>query len=700
MLEPPSPSPVVRFGVFELDLRSGELRKSGVRLNLPEQPLQILTALLEKPGALVTRDELRRRLWAHDTFVDFEHGLNAAVKRLRDVLGDSADTPRFVETVPKRGYRFVAPVEGTEPPVSTRTSSAIPRPHQRWWWTAAATGLAIIAGLSVWSLRSNRADPALRLVQLTAMTGHAMWPTFSPDGRQVAFAWQPGGEGENNFDIYVKLVGLADVHRLTTDPANDSNPSWSPDGRQIAFVRQRPEGGAIYLVSPLGGGERRLSDSRAQEGSIAWSPDGRYVAATGGEQSGGGPSWRGIYLISVDRGEARLVTPPGVTCHTPAFSPDGRRLAYVACTTTCALDAVDLDGEFTPTAPPRTLKAHVSEWIWGIAWGHDGRSLVYGALDAGVESLWRLRMDVGTSSERIEIAGTNASWPAIAPSGEHLAFSRNLVADVPYRFEPGQPLRPLLASSLFEGQLDFSPDGRQIAYCGRSGEALEVWIAGADGATPRQLTHGPGRWQCSPHWSPDGRQIAFDSQGDDYQWHIWTIAADGGVPHQLTTDPANAPTWSRDGLSVYYSGIHRDLWRVRLVDGRTQRLTHDGAAFLAHESEDGKTLLYNGHGALLTMPVDGGPSRPIVPCVSGWAVSTAPRRIYYTPCPLRSDWGSSNLPLHLLNPSNGDDRILGTLERFSSISLSGLAVSPDGKFIVYDRMVREGHDLMLIENFR
>jgi Tol biopolymer transport system component len=374
-------------------------------------------------------------------------------------------------------------------------------------------------------------------------------------------------------------------------------------------------------------------------------------------------------------------------------------LAYVACKTTCALDVVDLDSEFTPTRPPHTLKAHVSQWIWGMTWGHDGRSVIYGALDAGAESLWRIRTDGGTSSERIEIAGPGA-WPAIAPPGNYLAFSRNLVADVPYRFEPGQPPRPLLASSLFEGQLDFSPDGQQIAYCRVSGGAFEVWSAGVDGSTPRQVTHGPGRWQCSPHWSPDGLQIAFDSQGDDYQWHIWTIAADGGVPRQVTSDPGNAPTWSRDGLSVYYSGIHWDLWRVRLADGRKQRLTQDGSAFFAHESEDGKTLLYNRRGALVTMPLDGGSPRQIVPCVSGWAVSTTPPGIYYAPCATRSGWGTSNLPLHLLNPSSGEDRILGTLERFSSISPSGLAVSPDGKLIVYDRMVREGHDLMLIENFR
>jgi DNA-binding winged helix-turn-helix (wHTH) protein len=105
---------LIRSGIFELDLRSGELRKAGTRLNLQDQPFQILTALLERPDQLVTRDELRQRLWPTDTFVDFEHGLNAVVNRLRETLGDSVDTPRFIETVPRRGYRFIAPVEGVD----------------------------------------------------------------------------------------------------------------------------------------------------------------------------------------------------------------------------------------------------------------------------------------------------------------------------------------------------------------------------------------------------------------------------------------------------------------------------------------------------------------------------------------------------------------------------------------------------------
>src|SRR5215211_1675472 len=119
------PASLVRFGAFQLDLQTGELQKGETRINLPDQPFRVLAALLERPGELVTREELRQRLWSAETFVDFEHGLNAAVRRLRDALGDSADVPRFIETLPRRGYRFIAPV--IQPPA---TEAAPSRPEE------------------------------------------------------------------------------------------------------------------------------------------------------------------------------------------------------------------------------------------------------------------------------------------------------------------------------------------------------------------------------------------------------------------------------------------------------------------------------------------------------------------------------------------------------------------------------------------
>ena len=173
---PPVPR-LVKFGVFELDLRSGELRKSGARLSLQQQPLQLLAVLLERPGELVTRDELRKRLWPDDTFVDFEHGLNAAVKRLRDTLGDSADSPRFVETVPRRGYRFITPASVGGMPV--------PLARVRRVLLLLTAGLAVgIGGLWIYlsADRPVNSTSPLTAVPFTTLSGQEVAPAFSPDG--------------------------------------------------------------------------------------------------------------------------------------------------------------------------------------------------------------------------------------------------------------------------------------------------------------------------------------------------------------------------------------------------------------------------------------------------------------------------------------------------------------------------------------
>jgi DNA-binding winged helix-turn-helix (wHTH) protein len=191
---------VVRFGVFELDLRAGELHKHGLKIKLQDQPFQILVMLLEQPGQVVTREQLHQKLWAEGTFVDFEHGLNAAIQRLRQALGDTADNPRFVETLARRGYRFVAPVDsgketGIAPIATKGQKSRLP------WAIAGTAVLLAAAGFGLWLLRPAP-HAAARIVPLTSYPGRQITPAFSPDGKQVAFAWD--GEDGENFDIYCK----------------------------------------------------------------------------------------------------------------------------------------------------------------------------------------------------------------------------------------------------------------------------------------------------------------------------------------------------------------------------------------------------------------------------------------------------------------------------------------------------------------
>jgi DNA-binding winged helix-turn-helix (wHTH) protein len=268
MLEKQNVPAVVRFGPFTLDGRTGELRNGQTRLKIPDQSISILEALLEKPGELVSRDALRDRLWGPDTFVDFEAGLNAAVRRLREVLNDSADTPRYVETLPRRGYRFIAPVDvvstGVPAAVSGVASADAPaaapaEPAPRRRLQARRVVVAMFAltlfGAALWAgLRPEKAAPTVsadRPVPITRFPGLEIEPAMSPAGNFVAFAWD--GKNEDNFDIYVRSIDGNSQLQLTSDAAADHSPAWSPDGQRIAFVRAAAGRRRIMVVPAFGG---------------------------------------------------------------------------------------------------------------------------------------------------------------------------------------------------------------------------------------------------------------------------------------------------------------------------------------------------------------------------------------------------------------------------------------------------------------
>ena len=254
------PRSVVRFGDFELDLRSRELRKRGVRIALQERPLQVLEVLLRSPGELVTREALQHELWGGDTFVDFETGLNAAVRRLREALGDAAGVPRFVETLPRRGYRFIgpvhdrpqathkpevaAPVATAEPLPTPPPPASAPPPRSPWnpgtrYLVAVGVVIAIggVMALSRWAGPRDAPPMSPRIVPLTTTAGSEVTPTLSPDGTQVAFSWDgERTDGIGDRDLWLKLIGGGQAIRQLTDGADDDFvPSWSPDGRLLPF---------------------------------------------------------------------------------------------------------------------------------------------------------------------------------------------------------------------------------------------------------------------------------------------------------------------------------------------------------------------------------------------------------------------------------------------------------------------------------
>jgi Tol biopolymer transport system component len=574
---------------------------------------------------------------------------------------------------------------------------------------AAIAGSVILAsGIGTWLLRS-RHDPesgVLRVVPLTNFKGVEDHPTFSPDGQQVAFAWD--GEREDNYDIYVKLVGSPEVRRLTSDPAADISPRWSPDGQKIAFVRNGLAPPAtVHVVSPLGGADREVSDFSVAMG-LDWSPDSHWIAVGHLPMSlSNRADVPGIYLIPVDGGDPRLLVPAEPTGQhiLPTFAPDGRRVAYISCSPQhpqCTVNVVELDAAaFKPVTAPRQLMMRPELAVDALAWSRDGRSVIVSAWDnVWLHYLWRVPADGSQAPERIEVAGLGAGWPATVFSRDRLAFVRNTVDVDLYRFVSGRPPEVVAASSFPEMYAGLSADGRVAFTSTRSTDAMQIWVSGADGSEPQQLTRGKQTRQ-SPSWSPDARHIAFDSTDDSGHGHIWVMDADGTHSRQITADPGdqNMPAWSGDGRWIYFSWSQdsgRDIWRIPSGGGPKQRVTREGAGWKGRESADGQSLVYQraDTGALVAVSLSGGSPRQLIPCVTDNAFDVAVTGIFYVPCVL---YGAT-AQLHVIEPNTGADRLLGPLENLFRDN-PVLAVSRDGRIVLYNR---DSHasDLMMIENFR
>jgi Tol biopolymer transport system component/DNA-binding winged helix-turn-helix (wHTH) protein len=548
-----SPNPTVLFGIFEADLRAGELRRSGSKVRLQDQPFQVLTLLLERPGQIVTREELQARLWPADTFVDFDHGLNAAIKRLRDALGDSAENPRFVETLARRGYRFVAPVNRAPqeiisatpaPPRTQQESSAAPQPRRRWRLPLAVAAV-LFAGVSAGWHAGHRSAASVRFTE-RRLTGNpendpVLSAAISPDGKYLAFADRAG--------LFLRVVGTGETHPVAfADSLRPSYVTWFPDGSHVlvSSASSPAERPSLWNASIFGGSPLKLADN-GDHGAV--SPDGSKIVFLRSEY-GREEIWQ---MQSDGQQSRKILGQPGDNFQSVVWSPDSRHIAFVRTVYVHGWEEPEASLGISDPAASKTSYILSSTRLHGpLVWALDGR-LIYslgepppGQYDS---NLWAIKVAANGSQtwsqpDRLTNGPDAKVGASISADGRHLLFLRwtgtpeVYVAEVKSRGGLGTPHR-LSQDERRNMPFSWTPDGKSVIFASDRDGALHIFKQSIDQPAPDLLVGGDKNVEGA-RLSPDGSEILYllnPSPSDaDRRTQLMRVPLSGGTPQLLLAE--------------------------------------------------------------------------------------------------------------------------------------------------------------------
>lgn len=709
--------PIARFEDFEVNPETGEVWKAGRPLKVQDQPFKVLAALLERPGQIVTREELRQLIWADKSFGDFDHAINLALAKLRATLGDSADVPHLIETLPRRGYRFIAPLkEQINPPaariIAPPQEQTVPSPvtehpataaGRKLWLIVGALALVVVAAVALLRMFSTRKESSTggEILPLVSMPGQQDAPAISPDGSQVAFAYS----GAPHPGIYVALIGGEKPLQLTQGD-DDGNPAWSPDGRQIAFARFNESSGQkkLYVIPALGGSERHVYTTSfpnwAPCNQMSWSPDGKSLIFP--EALDNSTKAR-LSILSLSDSTARPLTSPvnqQFDCD-PVFSPDGATVAFARGPMGAFLS--DLFVQKVDGGQPMRLTTGNSGG--NAAWTQDGKEIVFDSSARGFEGLWRISASGGTP---LPIAASGDAYePSISRRGNQLAYQVFKQWDTVWRLDLkderhalAPPMR-LLSGRGIIWKPSYSPDGKKIAFESNRMGYVDVWMCDSDGSNCSQLTDRHGT-SSTGRWSPNGRSLAFESITQNY-WQVGVLELPDGTPHMLTTFPDTnngAPSWSRDGKWLYFYSGHDpggfQLWKIPVDGGSPVRVTSKGGVH-GVESMDGRFLFYSKlHecGIWKRSLETGEESRlPVSSCC--WYTWDVTRDgIYFLNVDIQPHGR-----IEFFDFAHGQNTPILALDKPASL-FGGLAVSPDGKSLIFGLNELNESYIMVMKNFR
>jgi DNA-binding winged helix-turn-helix (wHTH) protein/Tol biopolymer transport system component len=632
----------LRVGDFEVDLRCGELRRNGDKIKLQERPFQILAALLDRPGEVVTRQEMQHKLWPTDTFVDFEHSINTAVKKLREALGDDAENPRFIETLPRRGYRLIAPVAIVEESGSSREAAISPEPPQpgkpqatnpQKRWPVAAIGgalaaLLVTAAVALFYPSLWRRTPPSRSawVQITHFPDSATSPALSPDGRMLAFI-----RGPETFvtpgQIYVKMLPDGQPVQLTHDDLPKMAPAFSPDGSRIAYTATAVRFGWNTWVVPVLGGEPQQLLTNAS--GLTWY-DRQQVLFS--ETKTG--SHMGIVTATESRAGERDVYLPAdqhVMAHRSWLSPDGKWILASEMDMVgwrpCRLVPFDgsTSGEMVGPKPARCTNA---------GWSPDGKTMYFSADAGDGYHIWRQRFPMGVP-EQVTFGPTEEEGIAVSPDSRsvvtcagirestvwiHDARGDRQISGEGYASVPGLGFAGTRLHSVF------SPDGKELYYLlrklgSRAFNSGELWMMDLDSGRTEAVL--PGFPMSEFDISPDGRRVTFAALDAEGNSHVWVAPLDRHAPpKQLTASVARQPGFGPSGYVYFltHEGSQEFLYGVGANETAPRKVDPEPSREYELVSPRGDwRLLGDNPGNAIAHPIPGGPPiRICSSCEAGW----------------------------------------------------------------------------------
>jgi Tol biopolymer transport system component/DNA-binding winged helix-turn-helix (wHTH) protein len=540
----------VRFGVFELDPKTGELRKGGLRIRLQEQPLRVLTALLDRPGELVTREELQKKLWPGDTFVDFDQGLGKAIRKLREAIGDSAHNPRFIETLPRRGFRFIAPVNGyagadlTGPVAPSQTLEPLARQRGSRRPGVLVAGVLLGVGALAFLLRPSLPSPKIsRIIQMTN-DGRQKLPYMFSGGGRLYFTERIAGD----YRVVALSAAGGEAVPIQTPFQDVQVLGVSGDGSELLFRKFTldEEDEPIWAIPALGGPPRRLGALKGIE--AAWSPDGKEILYIKGYD-------HHLYIAKSGGTDSHaLVEVPGRP-YDIHWSPDGTRISFsVEDEKSTMLWEVSADGaNLHPVLPAWRFPGASCNGRWTF----DGKYLLFDSFRGGPDNIWAIPEKAGffpggRRPVQLTTGPLNVAAPVPSEDGKRIFAMGGKERARLHRYDSQSGTWKPFLKGISAEHVDFSRGGEWIAYVSYPDASL--FRSKVDGSQKLRLTMPPVQ-AAMPRISPDGKTIAYMARAPGKPWRIRLIPFAGGASRQLTSGDfeERQPTWSPDGRSLAFS---------------------------------------------------------------------------------------------------------------------------------------------------